>query len=262
MVSGSSGSPSFTAAAAAENASTNRSAIEFGHDKALGRDAALAGISKARGDGDRKHLVEIGVSQNDERIGAAEFENHLLAVRASGRGNRSASARAAGQRYTAYPLVGDNRRHGICFDHKIEKQRFAAGRLADHLFNGLGTRLNILGMLQQGRIAGQHGRNKETKNLPERKVPRHDRQHRTERLELDLAQSCLGLCRLRRKVGRAVLGEVARGRCAFANFGNRLLQRFAHLLRDHRAVALGPLVEQLCQPGKKFAARGQRCPAP
>ena len=76
-------------------------------DEPLRRDAALAGVLEARGDRDLDRLLEVGVVEHDEGVGAAELEHRRL-DRPPGRfADRDAGGVGAGQGDAGDPPVAD-----------------------------------------------------------------------------------------------------------------------------------------------------------
>ncbi|MBN9322189.1 MAG: hypothetical protein J0H24_09025 [Delftia acidovorans] len=92
-------------------------------------------------------------------------------------------------------------------------------------------------MFEDSPVASRQGRSGETKVLPERIVPRHDRQHHTERLEGHDALGCAGDDRLVGKKARGMFGVEIAVPCALLDFGLGLGQRLAHLAHDHFGIA-------------------------
>jgi hypothetical protein len=95
-------------------------------------------------------------------------------------------------------------------------------------------------MFEQERIAREQRGHSAPKDLPERKIPRHDRQHDAERFE--------GNVGVRRSAGgtlgdeetRSVVRVIAAEERAFLDLGASLRERFAHLGGGERGEVVAP----------------------
>ena len=85
--------------------------------------------------------------------------------------------------------------------------------------------------------AGGERRGGEAEILPERIVPRHDRQHHAERLEGDDALAGIGGDGLVGKIGRRMLGVEIAVIGAFLDLGLGFRDGLAHLAHDHFGIA-------------------------
>ena len=86
-------------------------------------------------------------------------------------------------------------------------------------------------MLQDPDVAGHERWCRKPKNLPERKIPRHDRQHDTKRLKGHPTSSTLHLRRLVGEEFFGILGVVGARCCTFLRLGRRSLEWLPHLDR-------------------------------
>ena len=77
-------------------------------DETLGRDTALAGVHETRARGGGDGLVEVGVLQHHEGVGAAELEHCPLEVLAGDGRDPSARRVAAREAHAAHARVGDD----------------------------------------------------------------------------------------------------------------------------------------------------------
>src|SRR4051812_1329720 len=103
-------------------------------------------------------------------------------------------------------------------------------------------------MLQQSNVPGhQRGRNK-TKDLPERKIPWHDGEHRTNRLEIDKPFSALCRDLSRRENRFSVLYIIEASRRALLCFSNRGLDGLAHLDCHEASEPFFSFDEELARP--------------
>src|ERR1700739_2989370 len=78
------------------------------HQEALGANATLAVVEVARRHGELDGLGKIGVLQNDEWIGTAEFQHRSLSDSGRFLRNGAAGADAAGDGDGPHPRIGDD----------------------------------------------------------------------------------------------------------------------------------------------------------
>jgi hypothetical protein len=96
--------------------------------------------------------------------------------------------------------------------------------------------------LESGRSYEGHS-DREAEHLPERKVPRHHRQHDPERVERHEGVGAVDRdLRARQVVGRAI-GEVLAGRGALVDLGPAVGDRLAHLVGHQRRQRIAPLAQ-------------------
>src|SRR5947209_1895650 len=88
-------------------------------------------------------------------------------------------------------------------------------------------------MLQQSNVAGHQSWSGKTKDLPERKVPRHHCEHHTERLETNKALRRVGVDKLVSQMLLGILGVVTADPGALLSFLHGCVNRLAHLERHH-----------------------------
>jgi hypothetical protein len=104
--------------------------------------------------------------------------------------------------------------------------------VGEHLGDGERAVRDIRGMLEQDGVAGHQGGHGRTEKLPEGKIPRHDREHDTQRLVDDpRGFRRAGRMLIRQPVG-AVPGIVIADGGAFLDLGTRLGDGFAHFCGD------------------------------
>src|SRR5689334_11728900 len=100
-------------------------------------------------------------------------------------------------------------------------------------------------MLEQPDVACGEGRRREPYHLPEREIPRHDREHDAEWLERHIATLAFDVDDLvSEKVRGVIRVEIAGGR-AFLCFVDRRANGLSHLERHEPPVLDGALLEQL-----------------
>ena len=168
----------------------------------------------------------------------------MLELVAGDRGHRLAGRRRAGDRRGDDAVVAQDALDVRAADEQgLERVGREAGAGEDVLHVERGLR-HVAGVLEQPDVAREQCRGREAHGLPQREVPRHDRQHRTERLPADVRPRGLDRAGVDLLVGqdrRAVLGVVAAGRGALEDLGLRRLDRLAHLEGHERGrlVRLG-----------------------
>ena len=99
-------------------------------------------------------------------------------------------------------------------------------------------------MFEEGCVAGHESWRRETNDLPERKVPRHDREDDPERLESDDAPPRVRANLLVGEVAGGVQREMLGAERAFLDLGLRLVDRLSHLERRQARVPVGALSEE------------------
>src|SRR6266404_1337062 len=103
-----------------------------------------------------------------------------------------------------------------------------------YVFNRERALRDVRSMFQQTNIARHQGRRRESKYLPERKIPRHDCEHDTERLITNKTPGGVRLGDFIREVPLSILGIVATNPRALFCLLHGSLDGLAHLER-HRA---------------------------
>jgi hypothetical protein len=117
-------------------------------------------------------------------------------------------------------------------------------------------------VLEQPDVAGEQRRGGEAHRLPQREVPRHDRQHRAERLPADVRPAGPDRGRVDLLVGqerRTVVGVVPEPHGALGDLGPGRRDRLAHLERHQLGRRLRLGVEQVgrrAQPSGTLLVRG------
>ncbi|ABU77070.1 hypothetical protein ESA_01816 [Cronobacter sakazakii ATCC BAA-894] len=202
-------------------------------DKTLGGSAHLPGVLVAPRHRRFHGLVEIGVRQHDERIGTAQLQHAFFQRRARLRADCGTRTHAAGDgnggdtrivNRLAHPVVGGVNhlehagRHARVFKNLINQQRAAH---------------HVRRMLKQISVARQQDRYRAAHHLPQREVPRHNGQDRSERTVFNHRLLVFHQRRLRREHRRAMFGVPVAERGGFRHFAARLKDRLAHLGGDH-----------------------------
>src|SRR4030095_7307446 len=112
---------------------------------------------------------------------------------------------AACHRYGFDARIDDQFFHLLRLDQqRLENAVFSSGAAKD-FFNSKRALRHIRCVLKQADVAGNQSWRSKSKDLPERKIPRHHREHRSERLILDVTFSGISLCRFLLEKSRTVL---------------------------------------------------------
>ena len=199
------------------------------HDEALGRDARLAVVDRARLDRGPHRGVEVGARHHDERVAAAELEHVFLITLPAALATALAGAGAAGERHGGDPRVVDDALHLVGPDQQRLEAALGEAGAAEEVLDGQRALRHVRGVLEQPDVAGHQRRRGEAEHLPEREVPRHDREHRAERLVGDEAPRGAGLDGLVGEEPLGVLGVVAAAQRALRRLLDGGLERLAHL---------------------------------
>ncbi|MNN28131.1 hypothetical protein D3C81_1416890 [compost metagenome] len=116
-------------------------------------------------------------------------------------------------------------------------------RSAHHIAQQVRASGHVAGVLEQRHIAGHQARREEANHLPERKIPRHHRQHAADGLVGDVAALCLGGDRLRLDVIGRVIGVVLAGGRTLLYLGQGLAAQLAHLDGHAALDVIAPLTQ-------------------
>src|ERR1700739_3659649 len=151
-------------------------------DESLGRDTGLPVVDYPGLHSCFHCLTKIRARHHNERIAAAKFQHTFFYLFTRGLGHTAARAYAAGKCDRHNATIGNNLVYAVWPDQQCLKSAFRKTRAPKNIFNSESAPRRVGSMLQQAGIAcHERGRGK-AKYLPERKVPRHHRQHRAERL--------------------------------------------------------------------------------
>ena len=107
-VAGSVGSPTTRARVFSTNRRVNSVGDRVGDEEAFGAHAALPGVVEAGADRGGGGGVQVGVVEDDERVGSAEFEDGFFDRAAGGGADGGAGAVAAGEGDRGDPVVSDD----------------------------------------------------------------------------------------------------------------------------------------------------------
>src|SRR4029077_624746 len=219
------------------------------YQEPLGANATLAVVEVARRHGELHGFRKIGVLQNDEWIGPAEFQHRSLAGLPRFRRNGAAGADAAGDGGGPHPRIGDDGRTRLNLDCKVHIKSFGATGVAHQGLQRFGAALHCFGMLDERGIADKGGGVEEAQHLPEGYVPRLNGEDWPYRVIDYLRRyACDGLWL---EISLPRFGEVAGGPSGFLDLENGVRQWLAHLGGDQAAIGLGPLFQQLGEPSEE-----------
>ena len=112
-------------------------------------------------------------------------------------------------------------------------------------------------MFEQADVPGHQRGRRKSKDLPEGKVPRHDREDRTQRLEALLRAARVGRDGLRSEVTLGVLDVVATPGGALLDLAHSGLAQLAHLQRHQAGERILPLLEQHGSAGHALGPIGK-----
>ena len=174
-------------------------------------------------------LVEVGRGQDDEGVGAAEFEHRGLDQPAGLRGDGAPGGLGPGDGHGRDPLVGNHRFDLLGLDEERLERAAGEACAAHQSLDGHGRLGHVRAVFQQADIARHQGRAKKPEDLPEGKVPRHDREYDAQRIPAHVAVVAFGRDGLFLQNACGVIGVVAAADGAFEHFAAGGEQRFAHL---------------------------------
>src|SRR5205085_4815257 len=119
-------------------------------------------------------------------------------------GDPGAGVGASGERDRPDPVVGDDRLdRGARYEDGAKKALWESG-VADDLFDRQRALWNVRRVLEETRVTRHECRRREPNDLPERKVPGHDRENDAQGLKGDETPSCIR--------ADLLVGEIARRR--------------------------------------------------
>src|SRR5438552_4283085 len=232
------------------------------NDEPLCGDARLAVVLIPRADCGGRGQMEIRVAEDDERIRSAELEHRLL-KRATGElRDARAGFRASSGGDGSDAVVRDDRLDRRAGNQHGAKQALRETRVSESLLDRERALRDVRRVLEHGSVPGHERGSREPDDLPEREVPRHDREHHTERLERDDAPPRVRADLLVGEVARGVLGEMVGAEGAFLDLGLRLDDGLPHLERREPGVTLGALSEECRERAHRNGSFGDGTLAP
>ncbi len=221
-----------------------------GDDEPLGGVARLSGVLEP---GTHRRLngrVQIVGSEEDERVRAAQFQNHLLEISPGDLRNRRAGALGPGQRHPPDARVGDHPLDLLVRRIDVDVRICRETGLVEDLLDRRRRLRALWGMLEEDRVADHQIRTREPRHLVVRIVPRHDPQQHALRATAYERRS-LPRQQLDRFIGHQLLGIVgieAVDVDTEVDLTERLLDRLSHLSHDDLRQSLALLAVQLTHP--------------
>ncbi|MCY1399065.1 hypothetical protein D9M71_141140 [compost metagenome] len=202
-------------------------------DQTLGGGTDLASIGVAADDRGFDRLVEVGIVENDERIGTAQLQ-HAFFQRGTGLGTDGhTGAHAAGQGHGGDARVLDSLGHTVGGDVDDFEHTLRQAGLLDHVEQQVGAAHHVRRVLEDIGVAGDQRRDGTAQHLPDREVPRHYRQDRAQWPVFDARLAIFHQGRFGAEHARALGGVPLAQLCAFLHFATGLGQRLAHFQGDH-----------------------------
>src|ERR671917_441675 len=227
-------------------------------DDAFGVDARLAVIEGARRDGGAYGFVQVGARHRDKRVAAAELEHGLLYVPPGLARHLTAGRLAAGERRRPHARVVDDGLDLARGDQERLEGPLGETGPADDVLYGERALGHVGGVLEQTHVSGHERGCCEPEDLPEREVPRHDREHGTDGLVADERARPLHLYLLVGEHRLGVLGVVAAAAGALVGLAYGRGERLAHLERHDPAELFGLFFEDLRRPRQPPRPLGER----
>jgi hypothetical protein len=203
--------------------------------------SVLVASEDALGDG----VVELRVGQDDCCVAAAQLQHALFERLARDTRHFAPRARAAREGDRRNRRVANDVGNHLYLCEEVEQQALLAAALIEGVSQHHRTGGRVGCRLQHNHIAcGNRGRG-EAHHLPEREIPRHNRQNHPQRLEGDITFPRLRFHLDGLQHALQVVGEVVQPAGAFLDFGARLLDGLAHLLGDGRGVGFEVIAQRV-----------------
>ena len=190
----------------------------IGNNEALCCDAGLTGIHHPRFHPSRERVLEFCARHHDKRIAAAELEHALFQFASSGARYRTTGALASSKRDRFHSRILDDFFDGLILDQQGLKNSVFKSGITKNIFNSEGALRNVGRVLEQADIAGHQSRSGKSEDLPEGKIPWHNRENDPERLVADEASRSIRGDALFGQKFLAVLCIIAATTRAFLNF--------------------------------------------
>ena len=147
------------------------------------------------------------------------------------RGDCTSGAFAPRERDRRDPRIRDDLLHVAAAPHDRREDTFRKPGVAKNPLDRQRAARHVGGVLQNDDVARGERRRGSAKCLPERKVPRHDREQYAERPEADVAFRGVRRHDLVGEIPGAVLRVVIASERTLFNFGLSLDDRLAHFVR-------------------------------
>ena len=128
--------------------------------------------------------------------------------------------------------------HGLGSNQQSLKRAVGKARATEDVRDRQGALRHVRSVLEQTNVAGHQRRRGETKNLPEGKIPWHDRQHNPQRLKVHVAFRGVSFDDLIREMLLCGLGVIATNPGALLGFLRGGLNGLSHLGRHQPRVVI------------------------
>ncbi|MNO90651.1 hypothetical protein D3C76_821760 [compost metagenome] len=231
-------------------------------NQALGRRTDLPGVLVTPDHGRLDGVVEVGIVEHDERIGAAQFQDGLLQHCTGLGADGHAGAHAAGQGDGGDAWVGYRCGNTVRRNVDHLENTFGEACLLERIKQQVGAAHHIRRVLEHVGVAGQQGWNGTAQHLPDREVPRHDRENRPQWAIFDTCLAAFDQGRFGAEHGRAVFGIPCAELRTFFDFTAGLGDRLAHFQGNHAGHGLGVVAQCLAQGKQALHALCHRLAAP
>ena len=158
-----------------------------GDNETFRRDTGLTRVHHARFHSGRDRIVQLGARHDNERIASSELEHTLFYLATSRARDGAASTFAAGKCDRFHSWVANDFFDRFIFDQECLEHAGTQTGVAKNLFNGERALRNIGGMFEHANIPCHQGRRRKPKDLPKRKIPRHNCEDGSQWLIADIA---------------------------------------------------------------------------
>ena len=203
-----------------------------GNEEPLPGDARLAAVNGTRFDRGCKRRFEIRARHHNEGVAAAELEHTLFDLPRCRARHCASRFFAPGEGHRLNARI-DNRLFHLCgFNQERLKDTVFESGATNDLFNRKRALRHVGGMFQDTDVSRHQSRSGKSKYLPERKIPRHNREDRAERLIADVAPGGIRLGYFIFQKSLAVLGVKSTGARAFFDFFKGSTKQLSHFQRD------------------------------
>src|SRR4051812_24077729 len=154
----------------------------IGNNDSFGCNTGLASVDGARFDRGAQCALEIRAGHDDECIAAAKLQHSFLDLTRGCARDGGSGFLAACHGYRFDARVDDQFLHLWRLDHQRLENAVSKSGVAKDVFNSERALRNIRSVFEQTHVTRKQCRCGKSEDLPERKIPRHDRQYRSERL--------------------------------------------------------------------------------
>ncbi len=205
----------------------------FFNDDALGRDANLTAVLETSDRCRLDRFINVGIGQHDERIGTAQFEDAFLQRRTGLSRDGRTRAHASSDRDRCNARVGNS--HGNAFRGDVDhfKHTFWQTGLLPGVTQLIGATHDVRRVFKHVSVTREQDRDRAAQHLPQREVPRHHRQDRTQRQIRDVGFVVLDHRLFWLQHRRAMLGVPFAQTCTFLDLGPALGNWLAHFQCSH-----------------------------